>query len=177
MDAIVDVAVAVEAASAGSAQGVVEAISGNGANSRLVIDSTDVDVAEAVEASSSGSAEGAVEASVLGNLDSTEIDVAEAVQAASAGSAGGAVEASVVGGIENADGVDEGSGYMVGLNWADMYRPDDKIGVALVEASASVIMRIGSTDAAWFSSKPKPEIRLAKASNTKMELGSSFAIP
>ena len=53
----------------------------------------------------------------------------------------------------------------------------NKIGVALVGASASVNMRIGSTDAAWFSSKPKPEIRLAKALNTKMELGSFFANP
>ena len=79
--------------------------------------------------------------------------------------------------------IDEVSGPNGAIDWfvANLAQQGpnllESIGVALVGASASHNMRTGSTDAAWFSSKPNPEIRVAKASNTKIELGFCFANP
>ena len=43
------------------------------------------------------------------------------------------------------DNVTEGSGYFVGLNWADMFQPDDKIGFALGQPMKVTAVKTGST--------------------------------
>ena len=43
------------------------------------------------------------------------------------------------------DNVTEGSGYFVGLNWADMFQPDDKIGFALGQPMKVTAVKAGST--------------------------------
>jgi len=48
-------------------------------------------------------------------------------------------------GLTHDNGVAEGSGYMVGLNWADMIQPDDKIGLAVGQPMKATKATAGNT--------------------------------
>tara|TARA_A100001388_G_scaffold198774_1_gene150190 strand:+ start:926 stop:2224 length:1299 start_codon:yes stop_codon:yes gene_type:complete len=43
------------------------------------------------------------------------------------------------------DNITEGSGYFVGLNWADMFQPDDKIGIAIGQPMKATQAAAGTT--------------------------------
>ena len=43
------------------------------------------------------------------------------------------------------DNITEGSGYFVGLNWADMFQPDDKIGIAIGQPMKATQAASGTT--------------------------------
>ena len=46
---------------------------------------------------------------------------------------------------DHANGVDEGSGYMVGFNWEDMFQADDKIGIAFGQPMKATSATSGNT--------------------------------
>ena len=48
-------------------------------------------------------------------------------------------------GLTHDNGVAEGSGYMVGLNWADMFQPSDKIGLAVGQPMKATKATAGNT--------------------------------
>ena len=48
-------------------------------------------------------------------------------------------------GLTHDNGVAEGSGYMIGLNWADMFQPSDKVGLALGQPMKATSATAGNT--------------------------------
>ena len=48
-------------------------------------------------------------------------------------------------GLTHDNGVAEGSGYMIGLNWSDMFRPEDKVGLAIGQPMKATSATAGNT--------------------------------
>ena len=48
-------------------------------------------------------------------------------------------------GLTHDNGVAEGSGYFVGLNWADMFQPEDKVGLAVGQPMKATAATAGNT--------------------------------
>ena len=67
-------------------------------------------------------------------------------------------------GDTRANGVEAGSGYMVGLNWADMFQADDKIGLAIGQPMKATSGEDDPVDPfmweAYYSFKPNDSIEL-----------------
>ena len=68
-------------------------------------------------------------------------------------------------------GIDQGSGFMVGLNWADMIQADDKIGIAIGQPMKATSAETGSTLSdvdpflweAYYSFRPNDNIEVTPA--------------
>ena len=68
------------------------------------------------------------------------------------------------------DSITEGNGYMVGLNWADMFQPDDKIGLALGQPMKATKVSTGTLSEidpfmweAYYSFRPNDSIEVTPA--------------
>ncbi len=68
------------------------------------------------------------------------------------------------------DNITEGSGYMVGLNWSDMFQPDDKIGIAVGQPMKATKVSSGTLSEidpflweAYYSFRPNDSIEVTPA--------------